>query len=109
MGWKSYVIVALLFFTGGGCAQDWSLTYAPGKPARIGEAPVAGDYDLYTGGQAAPARAAVLFEGEPVGFARDEQGQLLAVAGAERWPIPEGGYRWHRSAQTDASTNRQKA
>jgi hypothetical protein len=37
---------------------------------------------------------------ESIGFERNKDGQLFAVAGSEKLPLVEGRYCWHVSAQT---------
>jgi hypothetical protein len=38
---------------------------------------------------------------DPVGFEKGADGQLLAVAGREKIPVPEGRYCWHVSPETE--------
>lgn len=42
-----------------------------------------------------------LARGDNVGFERDEKGQLFAVAGEEKIPLPDGHYCWHITPETE--------
>jgi hypothetical protein len=38
---------------------------------------------------------------DKVGFERDDKGQLFAVAGEEKIPLPDGHYCWHITPETE--------
>lgn len=56
--------------------------------------PNRGDYALYRSGKHWPVVKRNLLPGQPVGFARQSDGQLVAWAGDELIPLKEGDYRW---------------
>jgi hypothetical protein len=92
MGLKYLTITILLL--AGGCARPWSMAYSPGEPLDVAVAPGSGQYELYAQFSFNPCHSARLFKGERIGFAVDDAGKIVAVAGADHWEIANWKYRW---------------
>lgn len=75
-----------------GCATP--VDYRPGRPAPLVRAPATGVYELYQRGAQTPVYSTVLLKHDRLGFARDADGRLVAVANGERYALPEAKYRW---------------
>lgn len=75
-----------------GCAP--AVNYRPGGPAPLVKAPATGVYELYRRGAQTPVYSTVLLKHDRLGFARDADGRLVAVANGERYALPEAKYRW---------------
>jgi hypothetical protein len=87
--------------------------YRPGTAAGVTPAPYDATYALYRWPDPPqdPATAAGELSGlrglsrvvgqEPVGFESGTDGQLLAVAGAQKLPLPPGRYCWHITPDTE--------
>jgi hypothetical protein len=95
-------LATMIGLVAGGCTQTrvtMVAKYHPGAPARVDRAPDVGVYKIkYAAGPAGEEMHTLhgskrfLGKGQPVGFVRDEDGQIIAVAGEERFPakLPEG-------------------
>jgi len=81
-----------------GCAQH-DLAYRPGGPTVIIKASGESQYNLYAAGNKVPLYCDLLLEREPVGFIRDESGNLQAIAGEQVHVLEEGRYKWKRLPQ----------
>jgi hypothetical protein len=82
-----------------GCAPS-DPSYRPGAPTTtINASANEQQFNLYAAGNKVPLFCEMLLEGERVGFARDESGQLDAVAGQQTHPLKEGRYKWKRLPQ----------
>src|SRR5262249_58872037 len=57
--------------------------------------PSAAPCALFRAGQAEPLAVRELSPGAAVGFGSGEDGRMVALAGPQQIPIPEGEYRWH--------------
>ena len=76
----------------GGCASP--MCYR-GEPApQTWAAPREGMYKLYRHCDGLPLLCIALGRGEPVGFGRDSDDRLVAVAGDYKQAIVEGRYKW---------------
>jgi hypothetical protein len=69
--------------------------HQPGQEDGYKAAPYPGTYALFRAGQAEPVAVRELYPGAAVGFGAGEDGRMVALAGAQEIPIPEGEYRWH--------------
>jgi hypothetical protein len=100
---KRVVYVATVVgLVAGGCTQTrvaMVAKYQPGTPSRVDRAPEVGVYKIkYAAGPAGEemhtlhGSKRLLGKGQPVGFVPGEDGQIIAVAGEERFPamFPEG-------------------
>ncbi|HSV14988.1 MAG TPA: hypothetical protein VLI90_12080 [Tepidisphaeraceae bacterium] len=56
----------------------------------MGTAPEAGTYKLYTAFSPNPTTTVNLKQGDQLGFRRDDNGQLVAVAGDQTQPLAKG-------------------
>ena len=80
----------------GGCTQtrvDMVAKYLPGTPSRVDRTPDVGVYKIkYAAGKAGEELHTLhgskrfLGKGQPVGFVRGDGGEIIAVAGEERFP-----------------------
>lgn len=86
-------IIPVVFFTVAGCSE-WSLVHDAGGPACRKVAPEPGQYNLYEAKNPIPRQCAMLLKGDPIGFERDHDGQLLALAGTDAIPVVEGKCQW---------------
>jgi hypothetical protein len=109
--------VALVGCRSGSACHDEHLVaeHWPGGAVKEGHAPFDAVYSLYrhtdgverarVPGSPKPPTEVCLEQkvtgGESVGFRRDKDGQLLAVAGTQSVVIPEARYCWHLSPQTE--------
>lgn len=83
--------------------------YHPGGPVRQETAATPAVYHLTRRtpadgkgkGDTVEVVARDLFAGEPVGFRRNADGALLAVAGRETLPLEDGDYCWHVGTTMD--------
>jgi hypothetical protein len=85
-------LVLLLAALGTGCSR--MIEYRPGHRPRLDRAPATGVYALYERGTKTAVCDTVLLKRDRVGFARDGQGRLVAVAADQRTPLREAAYRW---------------
>jgi hypothetical protein len=76
----------------------WPRIWPFGKPA-----PQTGRYRLYASDNSKLIRKAMLREGDKIGFARDAQGRLAAVAGVKIWRLHDGNYYWLLPSEDDAA------
>lgn len=83
-----------------GCAASPAgrsfVRYERGAAAYRVKAPEAGRYALYAGDESEPRVTAEIEPGEMVGFERDAEGRLVAVAGETKLVLPDGSYTWRR-------------
>lgn len=89
-------VAALVGMAAGGCTQtrvQMVAKYHPGTPSRVDRAPDVGVYKIkYAAGPAGEEMHTLhgskrfLGKGQPVGFVAGEDGQVIAVAGEERFP-----------------------
>jgi hypothetical protein len=119
------LLAGLLGCHGGGACHDEHLVaeHWPGGAVKEGHAPLDAVYTLYrhadgverahVPGSPKPPTEVCLEQkvtgGESVGFRRDKDGQLLAVAGTQSVVIPEARYCWHLSPQTENADLRRAA
>ena len=89
---RTILLLLLILVVASGCAQ--TVDYRPGRPAPLVKAPATGVYELYRGGGNMPVYSAILLKHDRLGFARDSDGRLLAVADGQRYPLAEAKYRW---------------
>ena len=76
-----------------GCSPR--MEYQPGGSVRVFRAPQTGIYQLCLRGKTPTAVIdTVLLKGDTLGFRRDPQGRLLAVAADQTQSVPERQYRW---------------
>lgn len=95
-------VAALVGLVAGGCTQtrvQMVAKYQPGAPSRVDRTPDVGVYKIkYAAGPAGEEMHTLhgskrfLGKGQPVGFVAGEDGQVIAVAGEERFPamFPQG-------------------
>jgi hypothetical protein len=82
----------------------------PGGPATTTAAPYRADYALYQEqGDGRPFLWRGLARQESVGFERNADGALLAVAGPDHIPLTEGCYTWHITPQSEPNVGRKLA
>src|SRR5687768_12665338 len=67
-----------------------------GSAPIMGEAVMDGQYALYKALDGTPRVTYNLKQGDKLGFDRNDDGQLIAVAGSNRVPVPNDGYYWRR-------------
>lgn len=89
-------VAACVGLVAGGCTQtrvDVVAKYHPGAPSRVGRTPEVGVYRIkYAAGRADEELHTLhgskrfLGKGQPVGFVLGEGGEVIAVAGEERFP-----------------------
>ena len=92
-----WVIVIVSLFSGFGCARRFNHRlpgYQPGAAERIRPCPWSGIYKIrWTGDGEHFARIGgserLVLEGEALGFATRENGRIVAIAGEERFELPE--------------------
>ena len=70
--------------------------YEHGAAVYSVKAPSTSDFQLYESDGVEPRMTVHVEEGRPLGFDRDPDGKLLAIAGDQKIPIAEGSYTWRR-------------
>jgi len=70
--------------------------YEHGAAVYSVKAPSTSDYQLYESDGVEPRMTVHVEEGKALGFDRDADGKLLAIAGDQKIPIAEGSYTWRR-------------
>jgi hypothetical protein len=83
----------LILSLAAGCAAPPVAEHCLGGPVESKEAP-ANTYALYERGPDTVYAQVRLTSPGPVGFAKEEDGKLLAVAGETRFPVADGHYDW---------------
>jgi hypothetical protein len=92
----------LILSLAAGCAVPPVAEHCPGGPSESTEAP-ANTYALYEHGRETVYAQVRLTSPAPVGFAKEEDGKLLAVAGETAFPLADGHYDW-RPVPEDLAT-----
>lgn len=94
------LIVLAGLIVAGGCASFTKGTpvvqYKKGGEPIVTEAPVAGEYALFSQFDSTPKTSVPLEKGEPVGFATSETGKIKVIAGERELNLPEANYVWKR-------------
>src|SRR5687767_13233294 len=67
-----------------------------GSAPILGEATLDGQYALYKALDGTPQVVYNLKQGDKLGFDKNEEGQLVAVAGSNRVVVANDGYYWRR-------------
>ena len=116
-------IVCLVIFAGGCTAAPSChngtriVAYTPGAQLGVEPVPYTASYILYqppivpagaSSGEGSLERWTLreLKQGGWIGFSREENGQLIAIAGSERIPLADGAYCWHVSPETQYSATK---
>jgi hypothetical protein len=86
-------VVALVLIGCAGCTSP-AIEYEEGTVPHITRAPATGVWELYPRHARKPVFDAILLKHDDVGFERDGQGKLVAVADGQRHPLAHGSYCW---------------
>lgn len=96
----AFVVSAALVAAIPGCAAAPAgssiVRYERGAAAYRVKAPQATEYALYAGDDPAPRMTVRLETGAMIGFERDAENRLVAVAGDRKVVVPDGSYTWRR-------------
>ena len=106
----AYLCVLLVFAAG--CAGnphqhagELIAEHNPGGQLVATTAPYQAEYELYSrpspNGDIERLRWRKLGGGDKIGFERTKDGQLVAVAGGEQFPLTDGFYCWHATPETE--------
>src|SRR5688572_14800465 len=95
------VAVGIVLMIGGGCrslsAEDARVVeYQRRGTPMIMPAPANGSYTLQGSNVAAAKKSFTLKKGDRLGFRADVGTRVVAVAGDEEIPLPDGDYAWVR-------------
>jgi hypothetical protein len=85
-------LAAALAIATTGCSS--AIAYRPGQQPKAVHCDHYAQYNLYTAGDVVPLRCALIQQGDLIGFARADDGGLLAVAGKVLVPVPDAVYEW---------------
>lgn len=92
------LVLLAVGFTGCTIAQrgETVVKHDKGSAPILGEATLDGQYALYKALDGTPQVVYNLKQGDKLGFDKNENGQLIAVAGNNRIAVANDGYYWRR-------------
>ena len=97
-----YALALAVAAASSGCASwfvdgDTVVTHRRGDAPEVGEAPSDGEYSLHNSfGNLRPIRTRSLWRGDPLGFRREDERHVAAVAGDREYVLKDGNYVWKR-------------
>jgi|SRR5688500_9198319 len=95
---SALLVLLALGFAGCTIAQrgETVVKHDKGSAPILGEATADGQYALYKALDGTPQVVYNLKQGDKLGFDKNEEGQLVAVAGSNRVVVANDGYYWRR-------------
>ena len=88
------LIIAMFWVAG--CSTPVVNSYRPGEPGRLFKVKEEGQYNLYAAHDKVPVVCPLLLKGERIGFMRNNDGSVVAIAGSNEWALPKRRYTWVR-------------